>query len=151
MIEQRRTIKELAVLYHRRALVLTAAAAYRPIYYKQRKIPFQMVWCRRIKLCCRCKASSKRWLQSVHVIITSCYLCTCMRVISLNNAYFGVCNYTISKLLSRSLKRTEDIKYEIISVEDVTIVFAAVIKLFICVNRMLSNVFCNTLQHQENN
>lgn len=34
-----RTIKELAALSHRRAPVLTAAAAYRPIYYTHGKIP----------------------------------------------------------------------------------------------------------------
>ena len=34
-----RTIKELAVLSHRRAPVLTAAVAYRPIYYTCGKIP----------------------------------------------------------------------------------------------------------------
>lgn len=62
---------------------------------------------------------------------------------------FGVCNDTISKLLSMLLKRVLTLK--MISVEDAPIVFAAVIKLFVCVNRMLSNVFCNMLQHHQNN
>lgn len=82
------------------------------ILYTQQNSHSRWFGAGRIKLCCRCKAlpDSKRWLESVHVIITSCYLCTWMRFISLNNKHFGVCNYTISKLFSMSLKTVLNMK-----------------------------------------
>lgn len=108
-MEQRSTTKESAVLFHRRALVLTAAAAYRPIHYTQSKIPFpdglvqEGLALLQVQSCVRLK-------ERVHVIIPHVIICTYIRVILLSNEYTGVCNDTISKLYGTPLKRVLNIK-----------------------------------------
>lgn len=77
----RRPVKELARPHRSGALLQRHTDL---IYHNTTIFPLQMVGCRRIKLCCRCKA----WSGRVHVILIPYCVCTCSRV-SANNSGCG--------------------------------------------------------------